>query len=113
MRTDWAVFIVAQDSAEAVRADIGTGAVDLVARCVLECPWSDEAASAPHDVRVQNLYSAGTDARGVSLWAVTFSQSVELDGDVPVGVPLQRIVWELDDPETSVDPDIESVLEIP
>jgi phage gp37-like protein len=109
---EWAAFLVAQDSVTS-RVTTALGAVDVLATTVAENPWGANVDGAPSQIRVQNLYSAGTDARGVSLWAVTWVQRITLDEEPANYEDLLSVVWGLDDPDTTADPDIDSVVEVP
>jgi phage gp37-like protein len=40
--------------------------------------WPDESAGRPEKIRAANLFSAGADAKGLTLWALTWEQDVSL-----------------------------------
>jgi hypothetical protein len=110
---EWAAFLVAQDSVTP-RVTTAVGAVDILVQAVADNLWSESSsvAGAPSQVRAQNLYSAGTDARGVALWAVTWTQRVVMD-EAPVAYEdLLSVVCGIDDPDTSASPDLDVVIEV-
>lgn len=89
---DMAAFIVTRDTSKLPKEDAAMAMADSLAPLVVENDWGLAGAGAARDVKAQNLYSAAIDRTGVALWAVSWSQQVELgtlvgeDGVVPTAI---------------------------
>lgn len=84
----WAVFVVARDlprgapQMPVAKADVGLSISDAVARLVASERWNGTAGTAASSIRTQNLYSAASDRRGVTFWAVTWEQAPDDDDEL-------------------------------
>lgn len=79
----WAVFVVARDlprgapETPIAKADVALSISDTLARLVSGERWNGTAGTAASSIRTQNLYSAASDRRGVTFWAVTWEQATD------------------------------------
>jgi hypothetical protein len=80
----WAAFIVTRGDARERR---DAQALRLCEAVAVEAPfqvWDGSALKAPTDLNATNLYSSAIDALGLSLWAVRWSQLVQLDRNIEI-----------------------------
>jgi hypothetical protein len=107
----WAIFVVAQDAASAARSPTSLVVAEELLSVVAASPWAAYVVRPPSGIELENLYSTATDARGVSLWAISWEQAVAVgDEDPSELVRLLRIGWDLDDPTSVASPDISSLV---
>lgn len=76
--TEMAVFIVTGGNSVTNRKKDALNLVEAVCGLVNNDSWGYGTATAPTDVRFDNLYDGKVDRKGVALWVVTWSQNVDL-----------------------------------
>lgn len=75
----WGAFALAKDKHQLPR---DAGALIMAAQILSIIPennWGIDDAGLPDKIRGDNVYSGKLDAKGVALWAVTWTQSTEIE----------------------------------
>lgn len=77
--SDIIAFIVTRGSSETKRDEAAIVLSELVAGLAARNSWLWQCARAPEGIQIQNLYSGAIDKLGVALWAVKWSQRLDID----------------------------------
>jgi len=113
----WVAFIVCQAPTGESRDDAALVIADVLLRMIPEERWGSDEVGRAEQLRAENLYSGTVDRMGVSLWSVTWVQSVELAPmfDATLLSDFNHLHAELDvDRDGTIDPaDPVAVLEVP
>jgi hypothetical protein len=73
-----AAFIVTPGSSASHRDAAVLTIVDAIAALACNNAWDYSQASAPQNIKCENLYAGDIDQKGVALWAVTWTQNVDV-----------------------------------
>lgn len=76
-----AAFVVCHGTSQTNRDAQAPALAEAIAVEAAKNSWSYEYSQAPKDIRIDNLFSTATEKTGESLWAVTWSQQVNLGVD--------------------------------
>lgn len=76
---NYAAFVLTKSMANDSRGDIAMAVMEELFKILPYEKWSVEAcAQAPRDIEAGNLYTGKVDEMGVSLWAVRWRQTVQI-----------------------------------
>ncbi len=111
-KVEWGVFIITKDTVDMKRDAAALVLVEALLGVVRpEQRWNDDAAHMPEQIKAQNLYHGTLDSKGVAIWAVTWTQSYDvnvfdwtkLDDFLTFNSVISVEDSELDDTPTSTD----------
>ena len=95
------VVLVTEDRPASEKRDQAIDYSDLLLRIINRSGnrWglSTQNVGAPLDITARNLYARPLDDQGVAMWAIAWSQQIDLTEETDLAVPLQRInaKWDL------------------
>lgn len=75
----WGAFVLTKDQRQLPRDHSALLITAQILASVVENRWGLEAAELPTDLRGDNLYSGKLENKGVALWAVTWTQTIEIE----------------------------------
>jgi len=89
---DLAAFVVTRPAPQLAAADAALAIVQRLLEFVPGRRWAETCLGQARAVAARNLYSGGARDSGVALWAVTWSQPVQLETPAP-GEPLPSSIY--------------------
>lgn len=111
----WVAFILARNDTGDARDEIALAMVELLMHLIGEQRWGVECAQATKKVNAANLFSAGVDAKGLALWAITWDQAIDLRGTFAQSLDDFLILFTKYDLDTTdgIDNDAEDQINLP
>lgn len=114
----WAAFVVVKDTPTAPRDQVALLVIDKLKKIIPENQWglTDEVQGDPREIRAQNLFSAEVDAKGMAMWALSWSQDIadSLGANTSTLDDFLRMDTTTDvDPEQTQEPGLVQTIELP
>lgn len=78
-RLQFVAYVITAGTSAAPRSEAILTLAESVAALAANNAWAYADAQAPAEIRIDNLYSGTLDKQGVALWAVTWTQRVDLE----------------------------------
>ena len=76
----WAAFVVSVGTCADLRDNDALAVVTPLLQIIPANHWGQEDIHNPADIRAENLYAGELDAKAVSIWSVSWTQSIEIPG---------------------------------